>query len=176
MALVGRVARPHGIRGHVVVNLETDFPQDRFREGGHLFTRRSGAVEQVTLTSVRFQAGRPIVAWAGVDDVNAVLPYVGGELRVPRDWLPRLSGGLFYRHDLVGCRVTTADGLVIGVVREVDGPLAGSCLVVETAGGDVLVPLAAEICTIVDVVGQAIVIDPPPGLLDLNVRTERHQR
>jgi 16S rRNA processing protein RimM len=168
MAVVGRVARTHGIRGQVVVNLETDFPESRFRAGAELFARRAGVVERLTLTSVRFQAGRPIVRWSGVDDVNAALPYVGQELRVPRDWLPRLPAGLYYRHDLVGCQVVTTGDVVVGVVREVDGPGSGSRLVVETPRGDVLVPLAEEICPRIDVEARTIVIDPPDGLLDLN--------
>ena len=60
MALVGRIARPHGIRGQVIVNLETDFPEDRFRPGAQLFVRRNGVVEAVTVTTVRFQQERPV--------------------------------------------------------------------------------------------------------------------
>mgnify|MGYP001324582859 CR=1 FL=1 len=175
MAAVGRVARPHGIRGHVVINLETDFPQDRFRTGALLYWRRAGEVQQLTLAAVRFQGGRPVVKWAGIDDINQVLPYVGGELRVPLEWLPRLSEGLFYRHDLVGCEVRTLDGGAVGVVRDVTGPLVGSCLVVDTAQGEVLIPLAAEICRSVDVPGHVIVIDPPQGLLDLNASQGRRR-
>lgn len=175
MAVVGYIARPHGIRGQVVVNLETDFPQDRFQEGGELFTRRAGAVERLMLTAVRFQGGRPIVGWAGVSDVNDVLPYVGGELRVPREWLSRLPAGVYYRHDLIGCRVTTSSGDPVGVVRDVEGPLAGSRLVVRMAHGDALVPMAAEICRFVDVASQVIVIEPPVGLLDLNAPREPRQ-
>lgn len=150
------------------MNLETDFPYDRFRAGEALFTRRGGALEQLTLTAVRFQAGRPIIGWMGPRDVNDVLPYVGAELRVPRAWLSALPEDVFYRHDLVGCRVELMDGQPVGIVRDVQGPLEGSCLVVASAHGEVLVPLAAEICTRIDVVGRTIVIDPPAGLLDLN--------
>ena len=42
MVLVGRVARPHGLRGHVVVNPETDFVEERFRPGATLWTRSAG--------------------------------------------------------------------------------------------------------------------------------------
>jgi len=38
MAVVGRIARPHGIRGQVIVNADTDFPEERFRVGAELFT------------------------------------------------------------------------------------------------------------------------------------------
>lgn len=176
MAVVGQVARPHGIRGQVIVNPLTDFPHDRFKTGAELFTRRAEQVERLTLTAVRFQGGRPIVGWAGIDDINAVLAYVGAELRVPREWLSDLPRGTYYRHDLVGCSVTTVGGHPVGVVREVEGPVSGSCLVIDTADGEVLVPLASNICTSVDIPGRMIVIDPPAGLLELNQPSGRPRR
>jgi 16S rRNA processing protein RimM len=75
---------------------------------------------------------------------------------------------MFYRHDLVGCAVDTANGSTIGTVTDVEGTLGGSRLVVTTSRGEVLVPLAAEICRSIDVAGKRIVIEPPEGLLDLN--------
>jgi 16S rRNA processing protein RimM len=75
---------------------------------------------------------------------------------------------MFYRHDLVGCDVETRAGEQVGIVKEVEGTMRGSRLVVETALGDVLVPLAVEICTTIDPLGRRIVIDPPDGLLELN--------
>ena len=56
----------------------------------------------------------------------------------------------------------------MGIVREVEGTLAGSRLVVTASDGDVLIPLASEICTTIDVAGKRIVIEPLDGLLDLN--------
>ena len=52
MAVVGRVARPHGIRGHVVINLETDFPHERFQAGAELFVKRSDELETLVISSV----------------------------------------------------------------------------------------------------------------------------
>lgn len=167
---MGWIARPHGLRGQVVVNLETDFPEERFQPGAELFVERRGVVEPLRLTSVRFQNQRPVVGIAGVDTVDAAEPLAGLELRVPADRLAALPRGTFYRHDLVGCRVETDAGTPVGVVREVEGTLDGSRLVVAGVNGDVLIPLASEICTAIDPSAKRIVIDPPEGLLDLNER------
>jgi 16S rRNA processing protein RimM len=168
MAIVGRVARPHGLRGQVVVNLETDFPQDRFRAGAELFVKRLGQVEAKAVVSVRFQGARPIVALSGIDDVDAAGELAGAELRVPVGSLMPLEAGMFYRHDLRGCTVETSDGQHVGIVTEVEGTLGGSRLVVETEHGEVLVPLAEDICRVVDPGAKRIVIAPPAGLLELN--------
>ena len=171
MALVGRIGRTHGLRGQVVVNPETDFPEERFQSGAGLFVARGGQVEPLTIASVRFQGQRPIVGFAGIDTIDAAQRLAGLELRVPADRLATLPPGTFYRHDLVGCRVETRTGDTIGTVREVEGTLAGSRLIVAAADGDVLIPLAFEICTIIDPAAKRIVIDPPEGLLELNQRS-----
>ena len=171
MAVVGRIARTHGNRGQVILNLETDFPEARFRPGAELFVTRGRGVDRLTLTSVRFHGGRPIVGVAGVESMDAAEALAGLELRVPVDQLASLPEGMFYRHDLVGCRVETRGGDPVGVVREVEGTLGGSRLVVAGEGGEVLIPLASEICTAIDPAAKRIVIDPPEGLLELNTRS-----
>jgi 16S rRNA processing protein RimM len=168
MAVVGRVARPHGLRGQVIVNVETDFPQDRFKPGAELFVNRRGQVESMAVQSVRFHQARPVIALRGIDDVNAAGELAGAELRVPRQLLTPLPDGTFYRHDLVGCAVETEDGRQVGTVTEVEGTLGGSRLVVACGSGDVLVPLASDICRSIDPAAKRIVIRPPEGLLELN--------
>ena len=168
MALVGQIARAHGNRGEVIVNLETDFPEERFQPGAELFTLRAGAVEKLEITAVRFQSGRPVVAVAGVVTIDAAERLAGLELRIPAARLVALPEGTFYHHDLVGCRVETRGGAAVGAVEAVEGAAGSSRLVVGGAHGEILIPLAAGICTLIDVTAKRIVIDPPEGLLDLN--------
>lgn len=168
MAVVGRIARAHGIKGQIVVNPETDFPDERFRPGAELFVNRQGRVEPLTVMTVRFHRERPIIAVEGVGDMNAANALAGLELRVPADTLARLPAGTYYRHDLVGCRVEMGGGEFVGTVKAVEGNAGGSRLVVDTNTGEVLVPLAVEICTTIDTAGKRIVIVPPDGLLELN--------
>jgi 16S rRNA processing protein RimM len=175
MAVVGRIARPHGIRGQVVVNPETDFPQERFHVGAELFMKKAGAggVEQVperlVIATVRFHKQRPIIGFDGVD-INQATTLAGSELRVPLDQLAELPPDMFYRHDLIGCAVDLVDGSSVGTVTGVEGTLGGSRLVVATSRGDVLVPLVAAICRSIDITAKRIVIDPPDGLIELNAR------
>jgi 16S rRNA processing protein RimM len=168
MALVGRIARAHGIRGQVIVNAETDFPEARFQPGAEVFIERRGTVEALTLTTVRFQNGRPVIGIAGIETMNDAETLAGCELRVPVDRLASLPAGTYYRHDLIGCRVETIAGATVGIVDDVEGTVGGSRLVVKSARGEILIPLAAHICTAVDASAKRIVIDPPDGLLELN--------
>ena len=171
MAVVGRIARAHGNRGQVIVDVTTDFPEQRFRPGAELFVERRGRVELLTLTAVRFQRDRPVIGIAGVETMDDAEALAGLELRIPIEQLMPLPAGVFYQHDLVGCTVETGSGEIVGTVREVDRAGGGERLVVAGKRGEVLIPLAAEICTTIDPAGKRIVIDPPEGLLDLNERT-----
>jgi 16S rRNA processing protein RimM len=170
MALVGRIARAHGNRGQVIVNLETDFPHARFQSGAELFIERGGRVEKVSITSVRFQHDRPVIGLRGVDDMTTAEQLAGAELRVPRERLAALPSGTFYRHELIGCIVETEDGRCLGEVEDVEGTMTGSRLVVGTRAGELLIPFALEICTTIDPKAKRIVVDPPEGLLELNSR------
>jgi 16S rRNA processing protein RimM len=168
MAVVGRIARAHGIRGQVIVNLETDFPDERFTPGATMYTERGGALTPLTLTTVRFQNGRPVIGVEGVETMSEAEQLAGLQLRVPLEQLARLPEDTFYHHDLVGCQVMTQDGQNVGMVEGVEGTFEGSRLVVGGARGEILIPLAKDICRTIDVAGKRIVIDPPDGLLDLN--------
>src|SRR5471030_565496 len=168
MALVGRIARAHGIRGQVIVNPETDFPEERFQPGAELFIERNGQVESLIVTTARFHRDRPVIGIDGVETMTDADQLAGFELRVPVERLAALPADTFYRHDLIGCRVETRDGQPVGLVRDVEGTMSGSRLVVDGAGGEVLIPLVAPICTVIDPAGKRIVIDPPAGLIEAN--------
>jgi len=170
MAVVGWIARPHGIRGQVILNPETDFLDERFQEGCELFIVRGGAVESLRLTTVRFQRDRPVVGIAGVDSIEQARELQGAELRVPAGRLVRLPEGTFYRHDLVGCRVETTAGIEVGIVAEVEGAGNAIRLVITSEGEEILIPFASEICREIDQAGKRIIVEPPAGLLELNRR------
>ena len=170
MAVVGVVARPHGIRGQVVVNSETDFPEERFRTGATLFAMRDGRIEPFSVTTSRVQQGRPVIGLEGVEDMDGARSLAGLEFRVPVDTLVSLPEGSYYHHDLIGCGVVMPDGTPIGTVTAVEGAAGNPRLVVQGDRGEMLIPLATDICPTIDTVAKRIVVIPPDGLLELNER------
>ena len=153
MVLVGRVVRVHGLRGQVVVNPETDFPESRFQPGAVVYRVRAGAAEPMRVTSLRLHRGRPIVGFEGIESIEQAEP---------------LPANTFYVHDLVGCRVETRSGQMVGSVARVEGAGGASLLAVETGDGEVLVPLVADICVAIDIARKWIAIEPPEGLIEVN--------
>ena len=168
LLLVGRIARAHGNTGQVIVNLETDFPDQRFRDDQVLLVGPEASATPRRIRHVRFQQGRPIISLEGVDSMNDAEALAGAELWIAAADVAPLPENTFYRHDLVGCDVQETNGTVIGRVTAVEGPVERSQLIVEGTRGEVMIPLAAGITT-VDLKAKRITVDPPEGLLEINV-------
>ena len=168
LAVVGRIVRPHGLRGDVVVHPETDFVEERFRSGASFWTRSAAGEKELTIRTARMAGGRPVLGFEGVSSVEQAEGLVGLELRVPEETLQPLGEAMYYLHQLAGCVVSTTAGAHVGTVAKVDVGIGSSRLVIEGERGEILIPLAAEICIEIDVEAKRIVIAPPDGLLDLN--------
>ena len=168
--LVGVVARTHGNRGAVIVNAETDFPEERFREGAVLMTRRNdGAQETLEVASMRMHQGRPVILFKGIGSMDDAELLAGQELRIGEDDADAglLEDGQYFHRDLIGCAVVTESGDPIGEVARVEGDGNSTRLVVRSPRNEVLIPFADEICT-VDLTAKRITVRPPEGLLELN--------
>jgi 16S rRNA processing protein RimM len=168
--LIGVVARTHGNRGEVIVNAETDFPEERFREGAQLMTRRKdGSPATIEVASMRMHQGRPVILFKGVASMDDAELLAGQELRIAGDDgdAGLLGEGEYYHRDLIGCAVVTESGESIGEVTAVEGDRSATRLVVRSRRNEVLIPLAEAICT-VDLKGKRITVRPPEGLLELN--------
>lgn len=168
--LVGVIARTHGNRGEVIVNPETDFPEERFYDGAQLMSRaRDGRFGTLEVASMRMHQGRPVILFAGIGSMDDAELLAGTELRIAEDEgdTELLEEGEFFHRDLIGCVVVTEGGEPVGEVTAVEGDRGNTRLVVRSRRNEVLIPLASEICT-VDVANKRITVRPPEGLLELN--------
>lgn len=168
--LIGVVARTHGNRGEVVVNSETDFPEERFEPGARLMARGTdGSQSTLEVATMRMHQGRPVILFAGITSMNDAELLQGTELRVAEDEsdVERLNDGEYYQRDLIGCAVVTEQGEPIGEVTAIDGDAQATRLVVRSRRNELLIPLADDICT-VDLGARRITVRPPEGLLELN--------
>ncbi|WP_280235410.1 ribosome maturation factor RimM [Nocardia cyriacigeorgica] len=170
--VVGRVAKSHGVRGELVVDVRTDEPEARFAPGTTLRGRlaRSTEVRAFTVESAREHSGRLLVQVAGVSDRTAADELRGMLFLVDSaDLGPSQDPDEFYDHELEGLRVELADGTAVGTVIEVLHSAAGELLSVRAAdddGREILIPFVMAIVPTVSVADGLIVIDPPEGLLD----------
>ena len=169
--IVGRIGRPHGIRGEVVIGVRTDEPDLRFAVGAILDVGRSpdGDSEQLTVAAARWHSAQLLVAFTGVTDRTAAGDLTGSWVSVDSSQLPEIADPDEFRdHELIGLSVRTSAGDPVGVVTDVLH--SGQDLLVvrrpDGEDGESLVPFVKAIVPEVDVQAGVLVIDPPPGLID----------
>ncbi|MCZ3385670.1 MAG: ribosome maturation factor RimM [Actinomycetia bacterium] len=166
---VGRIGRPHGVRGDVNVEPRTDEPDRRFAPGSTLTTDHAGH-PNLTVEGHRWHSSRLLVSFADVGDRTAaeglrgvLLSTVVDPVEVPED------PDEFYDHQLVGLAVVDRTGSNLGTVAEVVHGAQDLLVVTRDSGGRVLVPFVAAMVPEVDLRRGYVVVDLPDGLLDLVV-------
>jgi 16S rRNA processing protein RimM len=164
--VIGQIARPHGIRGEVVVEVTTDDPAARFVAGSDLAT---AAGRLLRIEAVRPHQGRLIIAFEGVLDRDAADELRGVKLCVDSAEIGEPEDpDEFNDFQLIGLSVVDVEGKPLGeVVRIEHGPAADLLVVRLTEGRDALVPFVRAIVPTVDISGRRVVLTPPPGLLEL---------
>jgi 16S rRNA processing protein RimM len=166
---VGRISRPHGVRGEVRVALSSDNPE-RFMPGAELHARpgRAGVAgprlrEQMRLTieNVRGDDDFPIVAFEEIPDRDKAEAFGGYILEVPAEDLPELGEDEFYPFDLIGLEVRDLSGSVLGRVSDaVESPAQSILAVALRAGGEALVPFVKAAVPTIALEDGYLVIDP----------------
>ncbi len=172
--VVGRVGKPHGLRGEVTVDVRTDEPELRFAAGAALravppqgsASRSSGAASTLTVSTTRWHQGVLLVRFEELPDRDAAESARGTLLHatLAADAAPA-DPDEFYAHQLIGLAAYDLEGTPLGEVTALT-PGAQDLLTVRTADGrDALVPFVAALVPEVDVAGGRIVIADRPGLV-----------
>ncbi|GAA1240338.1 hypothetical protein GCM10009676_26570 [Prauserella halophila] len=162
------MAKAHGIRGELAVDVRTDSPEERFAEGSVLTGKsRNGGTTRLTVAAARWHSGRLLLRFEEVPDRTEAERQRGLLLLAEARELPPIDDpDEFYDHELEGLRAELTDGSVVGTVRAVVHSPGGELLSLDRDGGEALVPFVREIVPEVDVDGGRVVLDPPEGLLD----------
>lgn len=164
---IARIARPQGVRGEVIADLLTDFP-DRFVNLVKVrAVRPDGEIRTLILERSRLHKGRILLKFAACDTVEQAEEIRDARVVIGREQLVPLSPDSYYEFDLIGSDVMTTIGQSLGQVVEVENYGAAPLLKVKGAGREYLIPLASDICREVDIAHKRIVVDPPEGLLEL---------
>ena len=168
--IVARAVRLKGLKGEIVAELLTDFPE-RFSSIAQFFAiSPKGEQTAVKLERFSFQKDRVILKLEGYDTIESAGMLVGHEFAVPESERVELGADEFYDWELEGCSVETMTGQIVGVVTGVMRTGAANLLVVEKDSREEdssLIPMVSSILIQIDKHRKLITIDPPEGLLDL---------
>jgi 16S rRNA processing protein RimM len=170
--VVGRIGRPHGIRGEVTVETRTDEPEERFAPGAVLSVDgpvpAASSAGTLVVERTHWHSGRLLVTFRGIEDRTGAEGLRGLLLHVERaeDETPD-DDDEYYDSTLEGCDVVLADGSRVGAVHEILHLPSQDLLLVRTDDERVvMIPFVAAIVPSVDVAARLIVVNPPAGLLD----------
>lgn len=172
---VARLVRPHGRHGEVAAEILTDFPERLTRLASvGLWDGRSRA-RQVRVRSCwlsQSRGGQAIFRFEGSDSISDAAKLVGLEVQIPLGERMPLPAASYYVTDLIGCEVREKNGEAIGRVSDVDftGELVAGTpiLVLASPEGELLIPLAQDICVQIDIARRSIEAVLPEGLRELN--------
>ncbi|WP_433253464.1 ribosome maturation factor RimM [Streptosporangium sp. CA-135522] len=163
--VIGRIGRPHGLRGDVSVEVRTDDPERRFAPGTALATDPASAGPLV-VESRRWHSGILLIRFEGVSDRNRAEDLRGTTLVIDSaDIPPSDDPDEFYDHQLIGLAVVTPDGERVGEVTDVLHH-GQDLLVVRRQGAEVYVPFVKALVPVIDLDKGILVVDGPAGLLD----------
>lgn len=163
--VVGRIGRPHGLRGDVSVEVRTDDPEERFAPGSALATNPASAGPLV-VGSRRWHSGVLLVRFEGVDDRDRAEALRGVMLVIDSaDIPPPEDPDEFYDHQLIGLTVLTPEGERVGEVSDVLHH-GQDLLVVRRPAGEAYVPFVKALVPVIDLDRGTLVVDAPAGLLD----------
>jgi len=159
MVKVGRVVKPFGTDGRVLVDFFTDSWEDFSLFEYLSIDRCSGELE-----SFQLHSGRLICRIEGVIDRDAAENLRGSFLRVPHSSLPQLDDGSYYHFDLVGCTVEDEHGEELGKIADVRQSGANDNWVVRNGVREFMVPAVKEYILSVDVEARLVRIRVVEGM------------
>jgi len=166
LVAIAKLIKPRGLRGEIVADVLTDFPE-RFENLERVFiVRPNGETAEIGIEKFWFQKNRIILKFVGFDSIETAETLRDCEIGVPESEIVELEADEFYDWQLQGCAVETIEGEKLGLVKEVLRTGGTEILVVAGETKEYLIPFAETICISVDLENKLIKIDAPEGLLE----------
>lgn len=171
---VGRITKAHGIRGEICIDYNADSP-DLLWDAVYLAPNTETPPKAYKLKKLRLHQGRPLLTLEGVPDRTAAELLRGQGVFIPAARLPELAPDEVYLRDLPGLKVFTRgeDGSAapLGVLSRVDMQAGQELWTITTPDGqEALFPATEEFVEAIDIEAGSVVINPPPGLLELYLK------
>jgi 16S rRNA processing protein RimM len=158
--VVGRITRPHGLKGELSVLVLSEV-EGRFAEGAVVYLEDGRAL---TVDSARTHRGGLLVKFREVADRTAAERLARSVLAVPESSSPELPDGSWWDHQLVGCEVVTESGRALGTVREVIHTAANDVWSAVSDEAETLIPALKDVVLLVDPNKKRILVREVPGL------------
>jgi 16S rRNA processing protein RimM len=160
---VGKLHRPHGIHGEIIMEILTDFPE-RLKTGITLYVGKEH--QPLRLRSRRWHNQNLLVTFEGYSDPETVSILVNQLVQVRAADSPPLPEGEYYHHQLLGLQVVDENGIQLGRLKQILETGANDVYIVQTEQGkEILLPAIDSVLRAIDLAQGQIVVHLLPGLL-----------
>lgn len=162
---IGRILKPHGIKGGVLVEVMTDFPGKRFSGRKTVYLGTPDSAEPYDMICLQAHGERYVVRFEGYSTRTDVEGLRGLLIQVPISEAITLPEDEYYLYQLMGLQVFTEDGELLGEVIDILSTGANEVYVVRGERGEVLIPAIEDVVRKIDLEGGRLIIRPIEGLL-----------
>lgn len=168
---LGKITKPFGVKGQVVIFLDVDTPSDYAELDSVLVEGKGGVLIPYFIEDLNLNGNKAIVTFEDLTPQES-LALIGHELYLPITLLPKLTGNQFYFHEVTGFKVVDDEKGDIGTIQTVIDYPAQALFQIDKNGTEILIPVIDEVIQKVDREQKTIFISAPKGLIDLYLQNE----
>ncbi len=166
---VGRISGTHGIRGQIRFHSYSGNLVSLQKAKDVLLSMPDGKSRQVRINQAVNHSGKILLTLDGFTEIDQSSLLIGSELSLRRDQLPPTEPDEYYWNDLLGLKVITTDGQLLGIIRDIMETGANDVYLVrdENTKHEYLIPAIDDVISRVDIESRTMTITPLEGLLEL---------
>ena len=168
MVLIGKVIRPHGIGGVLKISSYAQSPETFRNSGSVHLGKGSGALVTYRVSSIKPQKNFFLLKLEGVNTLEESEPYRGADIYISKEHLSRKEPGEYFWFELIGIKVYTPKGAMIGTLKHVFPTRSNDIYVIEGENEEVLVPATQGAVREIDLENQRMIISETEGYIDLD--------
>ena len=165
---IGKIVAPSGVGGKLKVEVDTDFPQ-RFAASATVYINR----QPMTIDRTEWHGNKAIIKLDTVDSIEDAEKLRGELLEIQHSQLSPLPEGQYYHFQIIGLKVWTTGGELLGNITDIMALPANDNYIVSGASGEILIPAIEDVVKAVDLEKGCLIVEPVEGLLSLNQKTSR---
>ncbi len=166
MFVVGKILKPHGIKGSVKAEIITSFPE-HFLDLEKVFIEQKNQKQAYSIEEVRLSNRFVFIKFVEVNSIEEALELRGSYLYIPEEDLIPLGEDEYYIHELLGMKVFDEHGVLLGTIADVWTFSANDVYVLKTVQGEEkLIPAVKSVVKSVNRQQRIMVIHVMEGMLD----------
>ena len=163
---LGKIVKTHGLKGELTIKIDADNPA-AYTKMNHFFVEINKVLTPFFVERLTRSGDKFFIALPGVTTIDEASRYVGREVYLPLEMLPKLKGNKFYYHELPGFKVVDEQKGDIGIVKEVLQYPTQAIIQIEFQGKEILLPIVDEVIKKLDRNKKVLYVSAPDGLIDM---------